>query len=49
MACMVKKEKLDIVSKCFPFVERPRHRWEGSIRMDLWEIGWEGVGWIHLT
>jgi len=22
---------------------RPRHRYEDNIRMDLWEIGWEGV------
>jgi hypothetical protein len=22
---------------------RPRHRWEDSIRIDLKEIGWEGV------
>jgi hypothetical protein len=27
---------------------RPRHRWEFNIRMDLREIGWEGVYWIHL-
>jgi hypothetical protein len=27
---------------------RPRLRWEDKIRMDLREIGWEGVGWIHL-
>jgi hypothetical protein len=28
---------------------RLRHRWEDNIRMDLWEIGWECVGWIHLA
>jgi hypothetical protein len=27
---------------------RPRHRGE-DIRMDLREIGWEGVDWIHLA
>jgi hypothetical protein len=27
---------------------RPRHRWKDNIRMDLREIGWEGVDWIHL-
>jgi hypothetical protein len=26
---------------------RPRHRWE-DIKMDLREIGWEDVDWIHL-
>jgi hypothetical protein len=24
------------------------HRWE-DIRMDIKDIGWEGVDWIHLT
>jgi hypothetical protein len=28
---------------------RPKRRWEDNIRMDLGEIGWEGVVWIHLT
>jgi hypothetical protein len=28
---------------------RHRHRWEGNIRMDLREIGWEVVDWIHLA
>jgi hypothetical protein len=28
---------------------RPRHRWEFGIRMDLREIGWEGVDWIRLA
>jgi hypothetical protein len=30
-------------------LRRPRHRWEGNIRMDLREIGWEGVDWIHMV
>jgi hypothetical protein len=28
---------------------RPRHIWEDNIRMDLREIGWEGVDWMHLA
>jgi len=28
---------------------RPRNRWEDNIRMDLDEIGWEGLDWMHLT
>jgi hypothetical protein len=28
---------------------RPRRRWEDGIRMDLREIGLEGVGWIRLA
>jgi hypothetical protein len=30
-------------------LERPRRRWEDGIKMDLGEIGWEGVEWIHLA
>jgi hypothetical protein len=30
-------------------LRRPRHRWEDNIRMDVREIGWEGVDWMHLT
>jgi hypothetical protein len=28
---------------------RPECRWEDNIRIDLSEIGWEGVDWIHLA
>jgi hypothetical protein len=28
---------------------RPRRSWEDGIKMDLREIGWEGVEWIHLA
>jgi hypothetical protein len=27
---------------------RPRCRWENNIRMDLREMGWEDVDWMHL-
>jgi hypothetical protein len=27
---------------------RPRRRWEDNIRMDLREIGWGGMDWIHV-
>jgi hypothetical protein len=30
-------------------LDRPRHRWENGIKMDLREIGWGGVEWIHLA
>jgi hypothetical protein len=26
-----------------------RRRWEDNIIMDLREIGWEGVDWMHLA
>jgi hypothetical protein len=28
---------------------RPRRRWEDNIKMDLREIGFGDVAWIHLT
>jgi hypothetical protein len=28
---------------------RPRHRWQDNTKMDLREIGWEGVDWMHLA
>jgi hypothetical protein len=28
---------------------RPRHRWAGNIKMDLREIGWDGMDWIDLA
>jgi hypothetical protein len=31
-----------------PF-RRPRYRWEDNIRMDLGEIGWEGMGLISMA
>jgi hypothetical protein len=30
-------------------LERLRRRWEDAIKMDLKEIGWGGVEWIHLA
>jgi hypothetical protein len=28
---------------------RPRRRWVDNIKMDLIQIGWNGMGWIDLT
>jgi hypothetical protein len=28
---------------------RPRHRWVENIKMDLREIGWDGMDWNHLA
>jgi hypothetical protein len=30
-------------------VGRPRRRWEDNIKLDLREIEWGGVDWIHLA
>jgi hypothetical protein len=30
-------------------VGRSRRRWEGNFKIDLREIGWENIGWIHLA
>jgi hypothetical protein len=30
-------------------VERPRSRWVDNIKMDLREIGWDGMDWIDLA
>jgi hypothetical protein len=28
---------------------RPRRRWEYNIRMNIRQVAWEGVDWIHLA
>jgi hypothetical protein len=28
---------------------KPRRRWENNIKLDLREIGWDGMDWIDLT
>jgi hypothetical protein len=28
---------------------RPRCRWEDNIKMDLWDVRWEGADWIDLA
>jgi hypothetical protein len=28
---------------------RPRHRWVHNIKMDLREIGWDGMDWIDMS
>jgi hypothetical protein len=30
-------------------LRRPRRRWEDNIEMDLWEIGFGNVDWVHLA
>jgi hypothetical protein len=46
---------LDTVTSCRGEPEgkrplgRPRSRWVDNIRVNLREVGWEGVDWMHLT
>jgi hypothetical protein len=30
-------------------LRRPRRRWVDNVKMDLREIGWGGMDWIHLA
>jgi hypothetical protein len=30
-------------------LERPRRRWEDSIKMDLQEVGWGDMDWIDMA
>jgi hypothetical protein len=30
-------------------LERPRRRWVDNIKMDVREIGWDGVDWIDMA
>jgi hypothetical protein len=30
-------------------LERPRHKWEDNIKMNLQEVGWGGMDWIELA
>jgi hypothetical protein len=30
-------------------LKRLRRRWKVNIRIEIREVGWEGVDWIHLT
>jgi hypothetical protein len=31
------------------FLGRPRRRWVNNIKMDLREVGWDGMDWIDLA
>jgi hypothetical protein len=30
-------------------LQKCRHTWKNNVRLNLKEMGWEGVNWIHLT
>jgi hypothetical protein len=30
-------------------IVKPRHRWEDNIKMDLQEVGYEGMDWIDMV
>jgi hypothetical protein len=50
VACMGQKTKAfdGKVSRTRP-LKTPKCRWQDRIKMNLWEIGWESVEWIHLA
>jgi hypothetical protein len=53
VACMGKGRNVNWVLVGKPegkrLLGRPRCKWEDGIRVDLREIGWGGVEWIHLA
>jgi hypothetical protein len=53
VACMGEMRNAYKTSVGYPEAKRPlgrpKHRWEDNIRMDLREIGWQGVNWILLA
>lgn len=53
VACMREKKNAyrDLVGKCEgkSRLGRTRIRWYGNIKIDVKEIGWEGVDWIYLV
>jgi hypothetical protein len=53
-ACSTNGEKEDVyrILMAKPETKRPlgrqRRRWVDNIKMDPRDIGWNGIGWIHL-
>jgi hypothetical protein len=54
--CRKRYKNSQIISKNFPFTKQMSFstckswsRWEDNIRMDIKEIGFESVYWIHLA
>jgi len=29
--------------------ERPRHKWKCNLEMDLQEVGWRDMDWVHMA
>jgi hypothetical protein len=54
MACRTNGEKRNAIGYCWgqPEGKRPlgrlRRKWVDNIKMDLREIGWDGVDWIDM-
>jgi hypothetical protein len=36
-------------NNAYRILGRPRHRWVDNIKMDLREIEWDSVDWIHMA
>jgi hypothetical protein len=46
---MCTKFWLESLKRKYHSLGRPRHGLEDNIKMDLMEIGWESVEWIHMA
>jgi hypothetical protein len=33
----------------FDYLDTPKRRWEDNIKVNINEIGWNGVDWIYVT
>jgi hypothetical protein len=53
VACIMEKRNAYSVLAGKPegkrLLQRPQHRWGNNIKMDLTDIGWDGVDWINLA
>ena len=49
MSCVGKKVLLAVQLEGKRPLGRPRCRWEDNIKMDVTELGQEGLGWIDLV
>ena len=53
VACIMEKKNAYSVLAGKPegkrLLQRPQHRWENNIKMDLSEIEWDRMDWINLA
>jgi hypothetical protein len=49
VTCDLRKSQLLLPSQKERPQGRPRHKWVDNIKLDLREIGWDGMDWIDLA